>query len=354
MNQVTNEQKESTIKVLAIVGFLAAIVLLVFIAVKVVSYIPAAFSSLASIADSVYNYDRNESLSVSTPNSVVPTGETFVLTWDEIKRPGIFSFSYVCADGAAVDIRTADGEIVALDCDTSFSLAKDQTSLEVMAMTEKQRFTDIAYTIVFTPSDPRKEQFSAGSRVTIVNASIPTSATIVTEPETETPVTEPTAPETPDSGVVAGETTTTPPTSRPPVAGTPTYTEQVIYAIPTSNPNGIIDLRVMFVGVGEGIGNSFTPLAALETNETGAIRFSVKNLGTKTADDWSFVADLPSDITYTSNKQAPLKPNEEAIITLEFAGIDRTGIEAFGVKATAKGDVNTNNNSFTWAVNVVN
>ncbi len=352
MNQVTNEQKESTIKVLAIVGFLAAIVLLVFIAVKVVSYIPAAFSSLASIADSVYNYDRNPTLAVSTPNSVVPTGETFVLTWNEVKRPGTFSFSYTCADGAAVDIRTAEGEIVALDCDTTFSLEKDQTSLEVMAMTEKQRFTDIAYTLVFTPSDPREEQLSTGSRVTIVNASIPTSGAIVEEtPAPE--VTEPVTPTEPETGVVAGETTTTP-TPRPLVPPAPTYTEQVIYAIPTSNPNGVIDLRVTFVGVGEGVGNNFTPRAALATNKTGAIRFSVKNIGTKTAEDWSFVADLPSDITYTSKDQAPLKPNEEAIITLEFAGIDRTGIEAFGVKATAKGDVNTNNNRFTWAVNVVN
>ena len=42
MNQVTTEQKDAVTKTLAIIGFLAAIVLLVFIAVKLVSYLPSA------------------------------------------------------------------------------------------------------------------------------------------------------------------------------------------------------------------------------------------------------------------------------------------------------------------------
>ena len=46
------------------------VVLLVFIAVKLVSYLPSAFSSLASLADSVYNKDNAE-LVITTPNTVV-------------------------------------------------------------------------------------------------------------------------------------------------------------------------------------------------------------------------------------------------------------------------------------------
>lgn len=348
MSQVTPEQKETMTKLLAIVGFLAAIVLLVFIAVKIVAFIPGAFSSLASIADSVYNYDRTPSITITTPSSVVKSGESFTVSWSEQKRAGTYSFSYTCGTGIVVETRTADGEIEAIPCGEAYALAKDQTTLEIVVTTDAQRFTDLDYTIIFTPSDPRQEAITTDARVTIVNATLPSTTNLDPKPEDvkEEVVTTPTEP------APAAPATPAKPTT--PVAGTPTYVEEVIYAIPTSNPNGVIDLRVTLIGVGTIENKNFVLAKEVEAGESTALRFSVKNIGTKTAEDWSFKANLPADIDYTSGDQKALKPNEEAIITLTFTGADRTGTESFGVTATAKGDINTKNNSVTSTVKVVN
>ncbi len=341
MNQVTNEQKEAVTKILAIVGFLAAIVLLVFIAVKAVSFIPGAFSSLASIADSVYNYERNPSLEVATPNSVIKSGESFTISWNNIKRPGTYSFSYLCADGVRVEVRNLAGEILPLTCGEGLALEKDQTSVDVMIVTDTQRFTDVTYRVLFTASDPRLDGLSTESKITIVNASIPTGGSVVVDTTPAPADEEPTVIETPK-----------PVTPTKPVAGTPTYVEEVVYAIPTSNPNGAIDLRVTLIGVGTLEGKNFTTAKELEAGEGGALRFSVKNIGTKTSNEWTFRAELPADIDYTSGDQKVLKPNEEAIITLGFTGTDRTGSEEFGITVNTKNDVNTKNNSFTATVKV--
>lgn len=342
MNQVTPEQKDSVTKTLAIVGFVAAILFAVWLAVQVVSIIPSAFSSLASIADGVYNYNEDQTLTVATENSVVNTGESFSLSWTKMNRPGTYEFSYVCTEGASVDIRDKHNDIIALDCGETQSLDED-TQLDVVITSEKQRFTDVMYTIAYIPTDTSKDVIETNSQITIVNASIPTR--VETAEETEEV-----------SGEVAGESTTVPettPGNTGTVAGTPETVEEIIYAIPVSDPNGIIDLQVIYIGVGSLVGRTFQTEAALDTDEQGAFRFEVRNIGTKTSNEWSYDAHLPSGIEYASSEQEPLKPNEKAIITIGFEGLTQTGIERFGADVTASGDVNNNNNSFTWAVQVV-
>jgi hypothetical protein len=352
MSQVTPEQKETATKLLAVVGFLAAIVLLVFIAVKVVTFIPGAFSSLASIADSVYNYERTPSIVIATPNTVVKSGESFTIGMNEQKRPGLYSFSYSCATGVMVETRTIDGDITTIACGEGFTLEKGQIALDILVTTDTQRFTDLDYTIIFTPSDPRRDALTADGRVTLVNASLPTSTNL--EPTPDVAIIEETPIDTDEDTITPAPAPTTPTRPVVPTPPAPTYIETPIYAIPVSNPNGTIDLRVTVVGVGTLEGTNFMLAKELEANEGGAIRFSVKNIGTKTAEDWSFKANLPADITYTSGDQKALKPNEEAIITLSFTSAGKSGTESVDVTATAKGDVNTKNNSFTSVVKIVN
>ncbi len=345
MNQVTHEQKDSVTKTLAIIGFIVAVLFIVWLVIQIVHFIPSAFNSLASIADGVYNYNEEQTMSVSTKNSVVNTGESFALSWTELKQPGTYTFMYECTPGTSVQVRTAQGNIIDLDCDTPFILG-DKTSLEIIVDSEKQRFTDIPYTVTHTPKNPNLDVTQTHSQVTIVNASIPTGTTVAEDDETseeeavkETIEKEETAAvETPSSPAV---------TPKPKVVQTP------IYEIPTSDPNGDIDLAVTYLGVGTLEGKVFSKSGTIDADKQGAIRFEVKNIGTKTADDWGYEAQLPSGITYVSGKQEALKPNEKAIITLGFKGLTETGIERFGVTVDAEDDVNTKNNSFTWAVEVV-
>jgi len=351
MNQVTPEQKDSVTKTFAIVGFVAAILFAVWLAVQVVSVIPSAFSSLASIADGVYNYNADQELTVATKSSVVNTGEPFTLSWTQMNQPGTYTFSYQCTEGTSIEIINSKDSVAALDCGVTLALG-EQTELTVAVTSEKQRFTDVTYTIVFVPDNASIEPIENASQITIVNVEIPTGTIVKEDANENTDDSEVT------DGVVAGESTTNESSTdtssgNNPVAGTPTAVEEIIYEIPTSNPNGKIDLNVTYLGVGKLSGKTFLRSSTIDKDEQGAFQFAVQNIGTKTSGQWDFEAVLPAGIEYTSGPQVELKPNEKAIITIGFEGLSQTGTEKFGVEVSAKNDINKNNNSFTWAVEVV-
>lgn len=350
--QVTEEQKSAFTKVLAIVGFFALIILMVWLAVKIVAVLPNAFGSLASIADSVYNHDREETLSVSTEKSVINAGESFIINWEKLSSPGAYNFSFACTDGVSVEVRDETGAIRPLSCDTPFTVI-GMNSLDVRIASEKNRFTDVRYTLAFIPEDTKKDIITKEGLATIVNATIPTSGGTTGEAAVETPAPGEVAGETTDTPAAPEPTEETPAPAVPAAPTTPTYVSEVTYSVPVSNPNGTVDLVVTYKAVGTMVGNKFTPSSRIETDKKGAIQFEIQNIGTKTADDWSYVAELPSGIEYTSPAQKALKPNERALITLGFEGISETGTEKFGVTVDASGDVNKKNNAFTWAVTVV-
>ena len=111
MNGENNQRKDSTIKTLAIIGFTATIVLGVWLAVQVVQLAPSAFSSLASLSESVYGKPGAEEITVVTSKSVVNNTETFELRWSEVERPGQYRFTYECVDGVDVLIKNQIGSI---------------------------------------------------------------------------------------------------------------------------------------------------------------------------------------------------------------------------------------------------
>ena len=99
-------------------------------------------------------------------------------------------------------------------------------------------------------------------------------------------------------------------------------------------------------------GNEFEAKATLEENERGAVRFEVKNIGTKTSEDWTFSITLPSGFTYSSEEEAPLKPNERAVFTLGFNVSDAPEVATIKASVTEETDTNKENNSFTWSVKI--
>ena len=341
MNQVPEEEKTALTKTFAIVGFTALLIFVVWLTVQLVSIIPGAFSSLASLANSVYNYDAKQELVVSTGNSVVNAGEAFTIMWSDIKTEGTYTFMYTCTEGVALDVKNSEGKIVSLDCNEKLELG-NATSLEALVASEKYRFVDIPYTITFTKADTTEAFRTTAKTITIVNATVPTTGSVV--------VTEPTAPTVPTTPTVV--TPTPKPTYVPPKTIT---VSKVVYTTPVSNPNGYTDLQVTLIGVGSlSTTRVFTPSKTIDADTTGAIQFEVKNIGTKTSSAWNYIAHLPSDITYTSPLQVVLKPQERAIITLGFNGIDDDGTERIDVTAVAVGDIKIANNVFVSSVQVVN
>jgi hypothetical protein len=343
MNQSTDEQKkESLTKILAIAGFLAIIIFAVWLAVQIVSILPSAFSSLASLADSVYNYDKEAEFEVATEKSVVNAGESFTITWTQLDGEGAYTFSYKCVDGVAIDIRK-DGEILSVACDTAVDLG-NVTSLEVQVQSEKARFVDIPYTITWSKTNS-DDVVTKEATITVANASIPTGgvATDDEDEDDETPTAQPATPAAP----------TTPVKKPTYTAGTPVTITKLVYTIPASDPKGTIDLQVTFLGVGTLVGKTFVPKAVLDADDQNALQFEVKNIGTKTAQDWSYEANLPAGISYEGDDQKELKPNERAVITLGFDGLTRDGSEKISVEVTAKNDIKKSNNEFTKTIKII-
>jgi len=338
MNQVTEEKKEALTKSLAIAGFIAVVVFIVWLAVQIVSVLPSAFSSLASIADVVYNYNNKQELEVTTPNSVINAGESFTISWTDMRKNGSYAFTYKCADGVALEIRK-DGAITTAACDTSIELG-DVNSLEMRITSEKARFADVSYTITFTEEGKADDAIAKDGVVTIVNASIPTTGIAEEEPKEE---------------ASAANTATSPKPATTPAytAGKPVTVTKYVYVTPVSDPKGKIDLQVTFLGFGTLESGVFKAKSSIDIDDQGALQFEVKNIGTKTAEDWEYEAHLPSDITYKSPDQKALKPNERSVITLGFSGINNTGTEKVSVEVTAKNDIKNSNNEFTKSVKIV-
>lgn len=353
MNNVTREEKDRVLKILAIFGFLAVVIFGVWLAIQIVSIMPQAFSSLASIADGIYNYRETTELTVSTEKSVVYAGESFTITWENLSAPGTYAFSYACTEGVALDIRDAQGAIINVACDEAVILGSDVTHVDVLISSERQRFSDINYSISFTPKNGSKELVSE-NMITIVNASIPESDTVASDDSDslDDTVTDDMEDDEEDTTgaepEVAGETTTNTNST-----GGVEYVETVTYETPVSDPNGMTDLAVRLIAVGELDGDGdFRQRSNIDSEGRGAFQFEVKNVGTKTSDEWDFEATLTSGTKFKSDVQMPLKPQERAVFTLGYGNVGDDGISMIGVRIRGGADTNATNNEFTWAVSV--
>lgn len=123
------------------------------------------------------------------------------------------------------------------------------------------------------------------------------------------------------------------------------YKTVTTYKKPVSDPNGKTDLTVTFVGVGQINSSGKFVVGALPEDREGAMQFVVKNIGTKTSNDWSFEATLPNGTKMNSKAQKALLPSESSTLTLVFNMGDEDPHNV-GASVTVIGDSNLANNSF--------
>ncbi len=342
--------------VLIIVTFVFAVAAVAWLSVKIVNKLPNSFASLASLAESVKEFESNNAseenspeemkdmLIVTSDTNVVVAGEQVRLAWTEATAPGSYVFSYGCTDGVAIDLKDASGER-SISCDTNYNLG-DVNTVALSIDSEKERYVDIPYTVAFLATNDTEPRASDDAILTVVNNRIQSSS--VKEGENEE-VTEEVAETTPEVPVVVTPVTPIPSTpTTPTTPGKPTYTQEFTYEIPVSNPNGRTDLAAKYLNIGRIVNNKFVA-QAVDNDESGAIQFEVKNLGTKTSEKWTYTVSLPTGDTYESPTQAALKPNERAVITIGFGESDETSY-TFKVAVKVNGDVSTTNNTFSKAV----
>jgi len=330
-------------KTLAVVGFVAVVIFVTWLAVQIVSLVPGAFSSLAGLAEDVQSGRQTQNnLEIVVVDSMVNSKEPVAIAWSDMERDGAYVFEYDCTEGVSVDILTTSGEITPIACNTQFMLPQDTFSIDALFSSEKTRFVDVPYTIGFIKNDEVELAFEDSKVLTIINATIP-AGIVSGESTTEEPVEE-----TPTPIVDEPVTPVTPPA---PI--TPTYTYVTTYSKPVSNPNGSTDLVTTYSGVGIlTSADKFVTKAELRIGDRNAFQFQVKNAGDKTSTDWKFIATLPSGEKFTSKVQEPLKPNEQATLTIGFNDSGDKGLKQFGAIVTGGNDNNNSNNEFTWAVTV--
>jgi hypothetical protein len=361
MNTNTDNQgKDRVLKTLAIGGFVGLIIIIAWLGIQLISFMPSAFTSLASLADSVYNYKPVE-LVVVNDTTVANSGEAFTISWNEPKQVGTFNFMYTCTEGVSAEVRTEGGAIAGVPCDEDYVVGSG-TSLEISFNSERNRFTEIPYTLSFMPAKSDSAAATKENKITVVNAMIsPIVAGVATTSSTEVVVTPETKPEvTPEPEVAVKPTPTPTPTPIPkptvpkPTPKPPVVVSTPIYGIPVSNPNGFTDIAIRSFGIGSvDKNNRFTASSVIDNDAKGAIQFEIKNIGTKTSNTFTYTATLPNGSEYTSPTQAALKPNERMIATIGFETSDMTGVKSYSVTVKVTGDKTTNNNSFTAKVSIV-
>jgi hypothetical protein len=345
-NNVSPQKKGSILNTFAVAGFVAIVLLLAWLSIQLVQLFPNALTSLASLAEGVnqasetaVDAEAMEPIIVTSNTSLMKTGESLDINWAGTNARGSYVFTYGCIDGVAVN--QIEGEVERqLECDTNYNVG-DVTSLTVAIESEKNRYTDVAYSVGFLATNDTKPQAMGSDVVTIINEDVngfvfnTDSGELATEEVVDTPTT-PVDPETP---VVV-------------TPGTPVFEQEFVYEIPTSDPNGVTDLWTSFIAIGEISSNRFIP-STVDADAGGAIQFSVKNLGTKTSDNWTFEIALPNGGTYNSPTQVPLKPNERAVLTVGFrAGSDNA--HTFAVAVDESTDRNSQNDSFEQRVTFAN
>lgn len=354
------DAKTSIIKTLAIVGFLVIVTIIVWLGIQGLRALPSSFSSLAAIAETINKYRPTPELTVATEKSIVNSGESFELTWSDMKQAGVFHFSYQCTEGVSLTVRSGEGDLVPIDCTSTLSLPSEVHGLFVSITSERQRFSDVPLVVAFE-KEGETERTQTEARITVVNATVPTPdiAVVDTTPATTTvtivppPVVEetptPVVPTTPTPEKPVTPIITPKPTAKPPVV-TP------VAQIPVSDPRGYTDLKISFEGIGSYKNDVFVPIASYDSDVRGGLKVAVKNIGTKTSDVWSYELTLPNGVTYDASKQAGLRPNETAYLTIGFDFIEDFKNDAAKIKGsvTTANDILTTNNSFSWSVKVTN
>lgn len=314
----TQTQKRSVaLKAISIVGFVAILIFGVWGLIQVARMVPNLFSSIGGAAVSLSSiFVPAERLEVSLETSNVTSSVPFTISWDHTNKrgEGTYRLSYACRDGVTMQAPDERGTYQTVFCETPFNLTNEESSMKVVAFSDRNRFIDVPMKLAFTRLSDGEMTASTETAITIENkqytAPLPTATSTVSAP------TKP--------------VTTTPTPSR--IIRKAGVETRNVYSVTTtsrvSDPNGRVDLSVQILETGslDPVTNVFTRTASIRRGSKGAVRFQVTNLGTKSAENWTFNAVVPTFpmYIYSSDMQPVLGPGDSVEYTLGFDQADGT------------------------------
>jgi len=348
---ISPEKKGSILKSLAIAGFVGILALVAWLSIQLVHLFPTAITSLASLAEGVNQYPNTivESdseplpLAITSNTSLLSAGEPLTIEWDQVQSNGNYVFAYECADGVSISHDTELGQR-SVDCDINYNIGSTD-ELTIAIDSEKNRYSDVAYSISFVENENESPRALGTNTVTVVNTGVsnqefafaPESIEVTTEP---TPAVTEVIPEVVIPVVTVPETPEQEVSIPAPAEPTPVTTESTPPAV-----TPFVDLATTYISAGEIIDGAFVP-GPVSVQNAGALQFAVKNMGTKTSDGWIYQADLPTGNIYESPIQQVLLPGERAVITIGFPA-GAINPHTFTVYTAEDNDLNSTNDSFS-------
>jgi hypothetical protein len=289
--------RDAGIRVLAAIGLVAVLAFATWGMVRVSEKAPVALVNLtaavASLSSQFFPTSETGELTFLMPTRNAVSGKPFTFSWGG-NHAGPYTFSYACRDGLTFEIPGGLSERETIACDTPFSFSNTTNTLTLIPSSAKNRFLDVAIAI-----ETADELVSGSTIMTVVNESIAIDGM--------------------GNDVVA--VTPLQPRTETEVIGVGTQT--------VSDPNGKTDLIGYLLAVGyiDENTNQFVATSSIERSAKAAVRFEVRNIGTKSSGEWNFKAELPTSPSHTYEPreiQQSLNPGERIEFTLSFDRVRRT------------------------------
>lgn len=349
--------KNTSMKVLALVGFIAILALLTWGAVQVARVASnGAEGGFANLTAAVTNVTsrffpaedtttpqpaEEVVLTLSTNNAM--SDEAFTFTWEARDEDAdTYTFSYACSDGVTFEVPgelSVNKEII---CGIPFEFINTTNTLTLIPRSENNRFIDVP--VAISHILPSGEIATGETLITVVNEDVTDSRSSLggDAPTSGTPV-------VPTAGTPSREIQTF-------GEGTPTT------PVVVSDPNGTADLAVTILEVG--IINPDTKLfvatSSVERREhEGAVRFQVQNVGTKTSSAWTFEASLPTTPSYTyrpRGSQQALRPGDRIEYTLAFDRVRNADVGSIRIEIDPRevlDEITRANNEARTTINII-
>ena len=321
-----SRRAESAMRVLAGIGFIAVLVVGMYLSVAAAKAIPGTFRQVAAAIISISSIfvPANETLTLSLSTASVESGTPLTVAFDHRNKSteGTYAFRYSCTDGVTITTTVQADTAVPITCNQSFAFEPFNNALVIVPSAQKDSAIELF--ISFTPN-------SAGTgSPTIVGS----AALTITMP----------------SRAGAPLTTVQPPTSAPAPTPTPApkppKTTVVVPQGRQSDPNGFTDLtaRIIETGIIDANG-AFVASSTPNRASRVAVRFAVENIGTKTSKEFTFSAVLPTypPFTYFSPSQVALGPGDRIEFTIGFDSFEQDNVGDFIVNVDPTSSLNERN-----------
>lgn len=277
-----NTFRENALRVVAVLGLIAILLLGAWGIIQLAFYLPTLFSGLGR---------TKETVTVTVPAQTI-SDKAFTLTWKHTGGAGDHSYavSYSCAQGLSFAVPVPTGALQLVPCDTPFNYINASSSMPivpVLASGTKQATTTI--TVAANKLSDGSVTVRGNGRTTVAASTTP-STSAGEAPATTKPV-----------------TTTKP---KPSTTYVPSGRTQNLYGLP--------DLEVTMVQAPQvaNVGSRIT------------LQFVITNVGSNVAPSgWMFNAILPYQPIYVhpSGGQQALYPGDKIVYTLSYDVVPQGG-----------------------------